>query len=195
MTNQHSDHEQTGFDDRLAPAKRDVPSDKRNDQPIDFARLAQHPLYRGVQSAKRSGMGAERPLPSQATEKQNPDDLLAELCETRERLLAGMDYLVRHQADDERFTRGRRRLIHILVEEYRPRIEQLRTVAGAEELTARRDDIERRLTIGWGVDKPGADERFAELAVISAVLSDALDGTGVVAPWLDRIGLWEASAA
>lgn len=125
----------------------------------------------------------------------NPDDLLAELCETRERLLAGMDYLIRHQADDERFARGRRRLIHILVEEYLPRIEQLRAVADTDLLATRRDDVERRLTIGWGVDKPGADERFAELAVISAVLSDALDNTGVVAPWLDRVGLWEAPAA
>lgn len=125
----------------------------------------------------------------------NPDDLLAELCETRERMLAGMDYLVRHQCDDARFARGRHRLIHILVEEYLPRVGQLRAVAGAEELVTRRDDVERRLTIGWEVDKPGADERFAELAVVSAVLSDALDAPGVVAPWLDRIGRWEASAA
>ena len=117
----------------------------------------------------------------------NPDDLLAELIELRERMLAGMDYLYRHQQDDERFERGQGRLIHILTDEYLPRIELLRAVVDDETLTMRLADVERRLTIGWGVDKPGADERFTELAIGYAVISDALDRDAVT-PWLDRIG-------
>lgn len=124
----------------------------------------------------------------------DPDDILVELCDIRERMLAGMDYLYRHLEDAERFARGRHRLVHIVVEEYLPRINQLRAVCGTEDLATRRDDTERRLTIGWGVEKPGAAERFAELAVRYAVLSDAL-ADAVVAPWLDRIGLLEARAA
>lgn len=186
MTNPPSDnHEQVGFDGRLAGAKREMQSDKRSEPPIGFARLAQHPLYRGVQSAKRSEMGAERQVPSQAT--ANPDDILAELIELRERMLAGMDYLYRHQQDDERFERGEGRLIHILTDEYLPRIAQLRAAVDDETLTMRLADVERRLTIGWGVDKPGADERFTELAIGYAVISDALDRDAVT-PWLDRIG-------
>ncbi|HQX61837.1 MAG TPA: hypothetical protein PK593_00110 [Thermomicrobiales bacterium] len=127
-------------------------------------------------------------------ERRSEDELIADLTETRERLLAGVDYLYRHRDDFDRFTRGRHRLVHILTGEYLPCINQLRAASSADDLAARRDDAERRLAIGWTVEKPGADERFTELSVLYAVLSDVL-ADNAIALWLDRIGRLEAVAA
>lgn len=187
MTDQPS--EQMPLDSSLAPAKLPVPNCQTTPPHSGQFSLAGRPILDRAPNCQTGLGGAEN-----SNDKLNPDDLLTELVELRERMLAGMDYLYRHLEDDERFARGRHRLTHILVEEYLPRIEQLRTVADTGDLAARRDDAERRLAIGWGVEKPGAGERFAELAVRYAVLSDALTDT-VVAPWLDRIGLLEAPAA
>ena len=127
-------------------------------------------------------------------ERRSEDALIADLSETRERLLAGVDYLYRHCDDEDRFTRGRHRLVHILTSEYLPCINQLRTASSANDLVARRNDAERRMAIGWTVDKPGAVERFSELSVLYGVLSDAL-ADSAIGSWLDRIGRLEVAAA
>ena len=124
-----------------------------------------------------------------------PSEAIDAATETRERLHAGVAYLTGHLADRERFNRGRHRLTHILTDEYLPLIEQIREIVGTASLQEQLAETERRLSIGWTVKKPGADERFAELATLYAVLSDALSESAVTAPWLDRIGWLEEGAA
>lgn len=147
------------------------------------------PLYKGLPNFRTELAGV-----GNTDSELNVEEILADLSETRERLLAGVDYLYRHCDDEDRFTRGRHRLVHILTGEYLPCINQLRTASSADDLVARRNEAERRMAIGWTVDKPGAVDRFSELSVLYGVLSDAL-ADSAIGSWLDRIGRLEVAAA
>jgi len=110
-----------------------------------------------------------------ARQMRAADPLMTALVTSRERMVAGMDYLRTHAGDPVRLERGKSRLRGIVLRDYLPALRDLASSTDPRELHRRRMKIKARLSRGWRIDAtPRGDALFEELSTQYVILTDAL---------------------
>lgn len=182
MTNRHSNEEPN-----LAGAKLGVPNCQTTPPQSGESSLAGSPIPIGLPNCQARLQGPPSSVPSS-------DDAITALCDLKTRINAGIAYLQKHSNDPARFAKGRSRLVHLCVEEYRPALTDLAAFTPRRDLHHRRMQLKRRLHVGMTRDSEKAADRFIELLTQYEVLTDALRDDAV-ATTMRRIVQMEGAAA